>query len=279
MRQIKKIVLAVVLLYAGLCLAVYLFPEYFFYYPYNTPADLRAAQADGAPFTEVVYADYGQSGGKVTGWLYLNKTAENNHKVILFLHGNAYNVAYYYHKTIPLAEAGYSVFIPEYRGFGGQGRKIRQAFLEEDAENAIAFLNKQGFKNRDIVVYGMSLGTYMAIHAVEAQQGKGRFNGLILEVPFTSLLETAKHHARLGTAALFPLDLLVKDTYNSLAKIGHINTRILIMTTKNDQLIPSSQAQALFDAAPQPKMLKMYQGAGHDTLYNLRNYHDILGWL
>ncbi len=273
----KKIGLGIVAGYLLLCVSVYFFPEIYFYHPYSYPGNIAKANADGFAAKEIVYHDYG--GLNVKGWLYLNKSTESNGKIILFLHGNSYNLEHYYHKTVPFIETGYSVFIPEYRGFGGQGKKIRQKYLEEDAVNAVKYLNSIGFSNKNIVVYGMSLGSYTALYATVNMQHGGEFDALILEVPFTSLLDTAKFHVTFGGILSVPLDLLVWDTYNNVNLISEVKTRILIMTTESDGLIPPAQAKRLYELAAEPKMLKVYQGATHDTLFNLRNYRDILEWL
>lgn len=279
-RTIKIVCGFVISAYALLCASVYFFPQWYFYHPYDFPGNAETAKAGGLLVQEVVYHDYGaENNGKVKGWLYLNKNEDNNHKIILFLHGNAYNVEHYYHKTVPLATAGYSVFIPEYRGFGGQGHEISQKYLEEDALNAVKYLNIIGFANKDIVIYGMSLGTYTALYAATENQKDGAFDALILEVPFTSLLNTAEYHVTFFGIKTVPLDLLVTDTYDNTALIGRINTRILVMTTEDDELIPPEQAKTLYRLAPKPKTLKVYHGASHDTLFVLKNYQDILEWL
>lgn len=253
-------------------------PELFFYGPDHRPGNIQNAQADGFAVKEAVYHKY-ESGLPAKGWLYLNDTPRNNRHVVLFLHGNSYNVEHYYHKTVPLAEAGYSVFIPEYRGFGGQGYKIRQAMLEEDAVNAVRYLNRLGFDNENIVVYGMSLGSHMALHAVFHEQQREKFDSLVLEVPFTSLADVAEKHVSFMNIPLLPLDLLIRDKYNNLDMVDKIDTRILVMTTESDSLIPPAQARTLYERARKPKKLVVYQGAGHDSLYNLRNYREILDWL
>ncbi len=279
MKKAIKIIVGIVVGYFLLCASVYFFPQWYFYHPYDFPGNAENAIAGGLPVQEVVYHDYGKQGGEAEGWLYLNQNENNNHKMVLFLHGNAYNVEHYYHKTVPLAEAGYSVFIPEYRGFGGQGEKISQQYLEEDAVNAVKYLNSIGFTNENIVVYGMSLGTYTALYATVEQQKNGNFDALILEVPFTTILDTANYHVTFFGVKTVPLDLLVSDVYDNEELIKNVKTRVLIMTTEDDELIPPMQAKKLYQEAPEPKMLKVYHGASHDTLFSLKNYQDILGWL
>ncbi len=263
--------------YTLLCLCIYAKPEYFFYMPYNFFGNVKNVKLDGFDVTEVVYHTYDNM--NVKGWLYKNTSKQNNHKVVLFLHGNAYNIEKYYHKLVPFADNGYSVFIPEYRGFGGQGKKIRQKFLTQDSLNASRYLNSIGFENEDIIIYGFSLGSHTALYTTVNGQDRGKYNALILEVPFTSLLDVVKVHTMFMGVHLLPLDLLVKDKYNNSELIGKINTRLLVMTTKSDKLIPYTQALKLYEEALEPKDIILYHGASHDLLYNLRNYNKIMEWL
>ena len=277
MTVIKSCIISGIFIYVAFCVCVYLKPEWFFYIPYNFSGNIKNVQEDGFDAKEVTYYKYNNI--DVTGWLYLNKSKKNNNKVVLFLHGNAYNVEKYYHKLVPLADAGYSVFLPEYRGFGGQGKKIRQEYLTQDALNAVKYLNSIGFENKDIIVYGMSLGSHMALYTVVNAQENGDFEALVLEVPFTSLLDTVEFHTSFNGLKFLPLDLLLKDKYNNEDLIEKINTRLLVMTTKSDFLIPYNQALHLYEKAPEPKELKVYSGGSHDKLYNLRNYEKIIDWL
>ncbi len=203
MKMIKVLIFSVFFVYVFFCACVYFKPEWFFYKPYNFAGNIKNVQDDGFAVDEVIYHKYPDVEAK--GWLYLNKSEKNNSNIILFFHGNAYNIEKYYHKLVPLAEAGYSVFIPEYRGFGGQGKKIRQQNLTQDALNALYYLNSIGFSNKNIIVYGMSLGTHMALYTVVNGQKKERLNALILEVPFTSLLNTVEYHTTFQGLNFLPL--------------------------------------------------------------------------
>jgi esterase/lipase len=61
--------------------------------------------------------------------------------------------------------------------------------------------------------------------------------------------------------------------------IGKINTGLLVMATKSDEFIPYTQAIKLYEESLVSKDMVLYQGALHDLLYNLRNYHKIMEWL
>ena len=77
---------------------------------------------------------------------------------------------------------------------------------------------------------------------------KNNFNSIILESPFTSIEDSAKIYY-----PYLPVKLLLKDRYDSLSKIKMINTPILIMHGKKDDVIPFSMGKKLFETANNPK--------------------------
>lgn len=176
---------------------------------------------------------------------------------------------------LPFQEAGYGTMMPEYRGFGNIEGEISEANLAADAIASIKYLYSLGYQNKDIVVYGMSLGSYMATNAVYTLGQKRSFAGLILEVPFDSLLNTVKETVK----GALPLDLIMRDQYDNYPMIDQIKTKLLVLGGSNDPTIPVSLAERLYKQAEKPKKLIIYQGGAHNDLYNFRNYKDILTWL
>ena len=74
------------------------------------------------------------------------------------------------------------------------------------------------------------------------------FSGIVLESPFTSIADAAKIYY-----PYLPIDLLIKDRYDSLKKIKNINVPILVMHGKKDNVVPFKMGKKLFDNANQPK--------------------------
>ena len=95
-----------------------------------------------------------------------------------------------------------------------------------------------------MILYGESLGTGVA---TELGQNNS-FSGIILESPFTSIADAAKIYY-----PYLPIDLLIKDRYDSLKKIKNINVPILVMHGKKDNVVPFKMGVKLFDNANQPK--------------------------
>lgn len=269
-KKIGTILLALCGLYIIFCLTVYFFPEMFFYNPTNKPSDISAAHQGGYQAKEVHYKS--ADGTDLLGW-YTKPVSENY--VVLFLHGNSYNVEKFYQKMLPLAKAGYGTFMAEYRGFGGIKGEINQKNLEEDAIAAVNYLKSLGYENDNIIVYGMSLGSHMAINTVYNLQKDGKFASLLLEVPFDSLHGVIEK----VVPAPLPIKQIVRDKYDNMAMIDKIDTNVLIMGGSEDPTVPIELAENLFAKASEPKTMLVYNEAKHNNLYDYKNYEDIIKWL
>jgi len=269
-KNIKSICINLIVTYAFFCWLIYFLPQWFLYSPDNNEVVVENAQANGYRATEVEYKS--ADGTPLFAWF----TKPNDNKnIIVFMHGNASNIEGFYFKIVPFYNAGYGTFIPEFRGFSNIEGKITEKNMVADAIASIKYLHSKGYKNENIVLYGFSLGSYMATKSVYELGQENHFAGLILEVPFDSILNTAKEIMPI----YFPFDYLIQDKYDNLAMIDKINTRLLIMGGAKDNTIPVHLAKNLYNHAIQPKEIIIYEKGGHGDLYGLRNYNDILTWL
>ena len=108
----------------------------------------------------------------------------------------------------------------------------------------LSWLNKQEIKDNQIIIYGESLGTGVS---AEISQHKN-FAGIILESPFTSMVDAGKHYY-----FYLPVSLLLKDRYENEKKIMNINIPIMIMHGEKDTIVPFSMGQKIFEIANEPK--------------------------
>ena len=99
-----------------------------------------------------------------------------------------------------------------------------------------------GWKN--IVIYGESLGTGVATHLSQNRN----FAGIILETPFTSMIDAAKKFY-----PYIPVGLLLKDKFENKNKIKNVKSPILIMHGEKDQIVPFEMGQKMFEIANEPK--------------------------
>ena len=269
MFTIIGIIAAALYLSASVCL--YLYQDDLLYNPYDFEPEISLAKEDGLSNLEKV--EY-KSLDDINLYAWMQKPHSKNKKMILFLHGNSYNLSKFYKRLIPLANSGYGIFMAEYRGFGGNKGEIRQDNLEKDSVAALKYLNSIGYKNEDIIVYGFSLGTYMATNLVATQNNNGKFNGLILEAPFTSVLDIAKYEY-----GLLPVRFFLKDYYESDKMINKINTRLLIAHGTFDIVVPYFFGKQLFEKANEPKEFYSIPMGKHSNLSEYKLYNKIIEWI
>ncbi len=174
---------------------------------------------------------------------YHNKSL-NKYKTILFLHGNAGSLENRIHKINHFEDINVNFLLLAWRGFSGNKGKPTEEGLYEDARSAVRWLESIGVKEQDIIIYGESLGTGVA---VEIGQNKN-FAGIILESPFTSMIAAGKNQY-----PYLPVSFLLKDKYESEKKIRNIKSPILVMHGKVDNLVPFYMGKKIYDLANEPK--------------------------
>ena len=187
-------------------------------------------------------------------------------KTILFFHGNAGNLFNRVYKLNELNKLDLNILIISWRGFSGNKGKPTEKNLYHDAEEAVKWLNNRGAISKNIILYGESLGTGVAIELAS----KDNFGGIILESPFTSMADTAKIYY-----PYLPVNLLLKDRYDSKSKIKNIKTPILIMHGKMDNIVPQRMGLELFERANNPKFRYFPENDDHMMEYNDKLLNNI----
>lgn len=193
---------------------------------------------------------------------------EGTRLATLFLHGNAGNIT---HRTPHIREimaAGSSVLVLDYRGYGKSGGRPTEKGLYIDSETALIYLLGLGYRPKQIVVHGESLGTAVAVDLA----GRRPCAGLVLEAPFTSGSDVA------GTVIPVLGPMLVQS-FNSVPKIRWILKPKLFMQGDRDEVIPLRFGQELYRAAQAPKSFWVVEGAGHNDIVETggSQYRERLG--
>ena len=191
------------------------------------------------------------------GWFH-NKNLKS-YKTIVYFHGNAGTLENRIHKLNHFKDMDVNFLIIAWRGFSGNKGKPSEEGLYTDGASAINWLKEKGLKEKDIIIYGESLGTGIA---VEIAQNKN-FAGIILESPFTSMVEAAK-----TKYPYLPVRLLLKDKYESDKKIKNIISPILIMHGKVDQIVPFYMGKKMYEIANEPKYSYFSNYDDHMMEYN-----------
>jgi hypothetical protein len=109
-----------------------------------------------------------------------------------------------------------------------------------------------------VLYYGQSLGSAVAVELAVRRPPRG----LILESPFTSILDMAR-----VAYPFVPVGFLIQTEYDSLSKIKMVHCPVLILHGDRDEVVPFSQGRRLFEAAHAPKAFYTISGAGHNDTY------------
>jgi len=183
----------------------------------------------------------------------------NGYKTILFLHGNAGTLENRIHKINHFKDMNINFLLVAWRGFSGNKGQPTEQNLYEDARSAVKWLESKGIKENNIIIYGESLGTGIA---TEIAQNKN-FAGIILESPFTSMIEAGK-----DKYPYLPVKFLLKDKYESEKKIKNIKSPILIMHGKVDNIVPFHMGKKMYELANNPKYSYFSEYDDHMMEYN-----------
>ena len=165
-------------------------------------------------------------------------------KTLLFFHGNAGKIDNRIYKLNEFSKLNINYLIFAYRGFSGNEGEPTEKGLYKDARAVKYWLNLNNIQDNEIILYGESLGTAIAVDLAKEFD----FSGIILESPFTSMQKLAKIYY-----PYLPIKLLLKDKYKTDEKMQNINSSILIMHGKKDKIVPFFMGEKIFDLAKNPK--------------------------
>ena len=191
------------------------------------------------------------------GWFH--KKDLNKFKTIIYFHGNAGTLDNRIHKLNHFKDMDVNFLIIAWRGFSGNQGSPSEKGLYIDGQSAINWALKQGVIEEDIILYGESLGTGIA---TELAQHKN-FAGVILETPFTSMINAAKNFY-----PYIPVNLLLKDRFENFKKIKNINSPVLIMHGEQDTIVPFTMGKTIYQLANEPKYSYFTKHDDHMMVYD-----------
>ncbi len=211
---------------------------------------------------DVVTAD----GLPLRGWY---AKARNGKPTVVMFHGNASTWAFRAPDFAALAAEGYGVLLAGYRGYGGNPGSPSEDGFYMDAE---AYLKASGVPLENIVLYGESLGTGVA---VEMAVRHPAIKAMVLEAPYATIAEVASFH--------FPfiafMKMLLTERFESITKIEKAPMPKLFLLAGRDRVVPEKFGKKLFDAAAEPKTLKRYPWATHMDIRARGGMDDVTAFL
>ena len=249
----RSLLIGCLLIYVGLLAFLAIYQRDFLYFPATSRPDIVSANDLPRDF-EIITRDNLMLSG-----LYWPPEIPDN-LTIIFFHGNAQDYDFYLSVARPYIASGYGFLLAEYRGFGGNPGMPSEQGLYKDARAYLSALKThENIAYEDMVLMGFSLGSGIAVQMATEY---GNIRALILQSFYNAISEVAKQQYW-----MFPVDWVLRDQYRSIDKIDKIKMPIFMLHGERDEIIPISFAQALYDAAPEPKTFIRLPQAGHNDIY------------
>ena len=262
-----NIIYVVIGIYAALIGGMYVFQRNLIYFPSTETPD--RAQAGVPDMRDVTLKT--EDGLSLLSWY---KEAQPGQRTVVLFHGNAGHIGHRGYKARLFIDAGLGVFLAEYRGYGGNPGKPSEEGFRADARAALTFLIQENVDLSRVVLYGESLGTGVAVQLATDKKTRNSIKSLVLESPFTSISDIAAHHYPFVFARQ-----LVKDSFDSLSRIGRYSGDLFVIHGENDRTVPISFGKKLFAAAREPKQAHWIPGAGHNDVFQPETARLVIDYL
>lgn len=259
MSTLKIIAWIFVIVYGMVAALLYTLQTRLIFYPGRLAPDFRFRLGDDDE--EVFYKT--EDGESINGLFFAGRGGD----VILYFHGNAGDLSGWQFVAEDFTLHGYNVMLIDYRGYGKSSGKISEEGLYHDGEAAYHCLVEKGFKPENIIVYGRSIGSGVAVDVAARYPCKG----LILEAPFSSL----KRLANEKLPFFFP-SLYLKFSFDNMAKMNRVSCPVIFLHGTADELIPPAHSRSLFEEFSGKKELIVVDGASHNDLHTFPRYADFL---
>ncbi len=228
----------------------------FIFTPENAP--ILASEWSNVPAYSVRYRT--PDGLSLLGWYWPG--ARPDFPLITHLHGSTGHMGVAALYLRDLIEAGYPVFIPDYRGYGPNPGVPTAKNLLLDARGILDASRQLSARNHPagIVLFAHSLGTAMAIDmafqeaALPPRVGLNTtIKAMVLVSPFTRVEQAAPAWAR----------PFIQDDFDNLAKLSRLHLPVVIVHGRKDKIVPIDHGLRTFQLARRNSALAIIENAGH----------------
>ena len=235
------------LIYLGLCVALFGYQRSLIYYPppATACADVGTLQMPGTRVQVSARAHAGPD-------------------ALIYFGGNAEDVS----RNLPEFAAAFpthALYLLHYRGYCGSSGQPSEAALVADA---LALFDLAQARHQRIVLVGRSLGSGIAVRVASLRPAAA----LVLVTPYDSLLE-------LGAAQFpwLPVRWLMRDKYESWRYAAQVRVPTLLIEAEHDEVIPRASSELLVTRFhPGVASLRVLAGVGHNTVSQSPEYLPLL---
>ena len=194
----------------------------------------------------------------------------NNQPILIYFPGNSYDIGERAYRIQRYVNCGWGILLLSWRGYSGNNGRPSEKNLYIDGQSAVNWIKKfTNYNNNQIILYGESLGCAVAI-----QLGiYNKFKSIILEAPFTSIGDIGQKKF-----PLYPVKILTFDKFDNLSKINKVQSPILIIHGKKDEVVPYRHSIKLYEKAKKPKKHLSIDEAMHNNLYDYSIDKDVINF-
>lgn len=232
---------------------------------YFPSRDLDGTPADVGLEYESVFFD-AADGVRLHGWYV---PSEDERGAALLCHGNGGNISHRLDLIALLGRVGLSVFAFDYRGYGNsEGSPDEEGTYLDVAAAWDQLVDARRIAPERVVIYGRSLGGAICSRAAADKEP----GGLVLDSTFTSIRDAGQE-----IYPFLPVKLLSRYDYPTIDHVRRARCPLLVIHSRDDDLIPFHHGRELFAAAAEPKRFVEVRG-GHNENFatSYGTYRDAL---
>ena len=251
MLLLLKMAASALLVYGVIVAFTYVFQDRLLYYPSMGREIVVTPSSAGVPYEDLTIST--ADGEKLNAWWI--PVADARGAVLLF-HGNAGNISHRIDYALMFRRLGYSTLLVDYRGYGLSTGKPSEDGTYRDADAAWRWLTEsRGLKERDIVLFGESLGGGVASWLALRHTPRA----LVLASTFTAAVDLGAE-----LYAFLPVRLISRFSYDTLSRLAEVRAPVLVVHSPGDDIIPYSHGERLYAAAREPKSFLELSGGHND---------------
>ncbi len=219
------------------------------------PRSIANATPMGAtPSGVEVVAVETEPGVRVEGWVLRGqgRSEASPGPAVVFFHGNAERIDNCLDHARQYQARGFTVLLPEYRGYGSSGGRPSQQGIVRDMTALVALLAERPEVDPDHIVYhGRSLGGAVAVQVAVAADARSP-RAMVLESTFTSISSFASRY-------LMP-SFVVRHPFRTDRVLGEIDAPILLLHGEADRIVPVSHSRKLAELSSRASLVVMPGG-------------------
>jgi uncharacterized protein len=249
MRYVVRLIVTALVVYAGICLGLYLMQRSLVYSPQS--------RSYGSPEQRLILE-------VADAQLVISTIPHAGPRAIIYFGGNAEDVS---GNLVSFAEAfpDHAIYLMHYRGYGGSSGSPSESALQADA---LALFDYVHLEHADIAVAGRSLGSGIAVQLASQRP----LQHLILVTPYDSVLAIAAQQF-----PYVPVRWLLKDRYESWRHAPKVATPTLVIQAELDEVIPAQNTERLVGAFRKQIVKRVVlPGVGHNDIGYSDRYLEVI---